>query len=230
MRQMYVILLGAPGAGKGTQAVQVAEQANLIHIASGDLFRQVRESDSELGRLVKSYYDKGELVPDDVVIRMILDRLQHEDCEDGCILDGFPRTLPQAEALDRALEEDDRQVDRVISIDVSDPELLRRLGGRWLCKACGRSYHVVSAPEKVRGICDACGGQLYQRPDDTEETARKRLQVYFEQTLPLAAYYEKQGKLVQVNGEQPVPAVTKDILEALKPTPLSEAPAVEAGR
>lgn len=212
---MYAILLGPPGAGKGTQAAEVSAKAGWVYLASGDLFREARQSKTDLGRLVRSYYDKGELVPDDVTIRMVLERLEQPDCRDGCLLDGFPRNLEQARALDAALGARGSQVDRVISIAVSERELLRRLGGRWLCKVCSRPYHSVSAPPKQPGVCDACGGELYQRPDDTEETAKTRLEVYFKQTMPLMAYYEKQGKLVEVNGEQSVADVTSAILDAI---------------
>ena len=214
-KAMYVILLGPPGAGKGTQAVLISEACRLAHIASGDLIRQVRESDTELGRLVKSYYDKGELAPDELTIRMVLERLDAPESRGGVLLDGFPRTVKQAEALDAALVKRGTGVHKAVSIDVSKVELLRRLAGRWLCRACGRSYHVVSAPPKQSGVCDACGGPLYQRPDDSEETAKNRLKVYFKQTLPLVEYYRNQGKLVQVNGEGSVEHVTHAIEKAL---------------
>lgn len=212
---MYVVLLGPPGAGKGTQAVYISEALGLVHLASGDLFREVRESDTELGHLVKSYYDRGELVPDDVTIRMVRERLAQPDCQHGCLLDGFPRTLQQASALDEALQAQGRQVDRVVYIQVSEEELLRRLSGRWLCRKCGAVYHAVSAPPKQPGVCDSCGGPLYQRADDTEETAKNRLAVYFHETTPLIQYYTERGKLVEVNGEQPVARVTQALLGAL---------------
>lgn len=212
---MYVILVGAPGAGKGTQAAQVSEKLGLTHVASGDLIREVRESDTDLGRLVKSYYDKGELVPDDVTIQMVLERLAKPDCKRGCLLDGFPRTLQQAEALDAALQKDGKQVDKVVAINVSEGELLKRLGGRWLCRKCSAAFHVVFAPPKKAGVCDNCGGDLYQRADDTEETAKNRLDVYFRQTMPLVDYYAKQKKLVEVNGEQTVEQVAGELLAVL---------------
>lgn len=212
---MYIILLGPPGAGKGTQATELSASARLAHIASGDLFRDVRESTGELGALVRSYYDRGELVPDEVTIQLILERLEKDDCRQGALLDGFPRTLKQAEALDAALQKRGARVDKVLSIEVTETELLRRLGGRWLCRTCGRPYHLVSAPPERAGVCDACHGVLYQRPDDTEETAKNRLAVYFNQTMPLTSYYRSQGKLVEVDGDQPVKAVTKDVLAAL---------------
>lgn len=212
---MYAILLGPPGAGKGTQATLVCAKTGWVHVASGDLFREARQADTKLGHLIRSYYDKGALVPDDVTIRMVLERILQPDCQKGCLLDGFPRTIEQARASDAALESRSLRVERVVSITVSNKELLRRLGGRWLCKVCSRPYHVVSAPPKQARICDSCGGDLYQRPDDTEKTAKTRLEVYFRQTLPLTDYYEDQGKLTEVNGEQPVEAVTRAIVDAL---------------
>ena len=213
---MYIILLGAPGAGKGTQAMEVSQKLGLVHVASGDLFREVREGDTDLGRLVKSYYDKGELVPDDVTIQMILDRLARPDCGKVCLLDGFPRTLQQAEALDAALRKQHKQVDKVVSIQVSEAELLRRLSGRWLCRKCGAPHHSVYAPPKQAGVCDACGGELYQRPDDTEATAKNRLGVYKRQTAPLIEYYTRQSKLTEVDGEKPVEAVTRVMVATLE--------------
>lgn len=212
---LYVTLLGAPGAGKGTQATTISEELGLPHIASGDLFRAVRESDTELGRLVKSYYDRGALVPDDVTIRLILDRLNQEDTALGALLDGFPRTLEQARALDAALADQGKAIDRVPYIKVSTDELLRRLGGRWICLNCQTPYHVVSAPPKVAGRCDKCGGELYQRPDDSIETAKNRLDVYFNQTALLIEYYQGQSKLVEINGEQSVEQVGHAVLAAL---------------
>ncbi len=208
--------MGAPGAGKGTQAALVSQTLSVVHIASGDLFREVRQSDTEVGRLVKSYYDKGELVPDDVTIRMILDRLSQPDCAKGVLLDGFPRTIQQAEALDKALEGEGKRVDTVVSIGVSTPELLRRLSGRWLCPQCGASYHTVSAPSQQAGTCDRCGAALYQRPDDTEATAKNRLEVYNNQTTPLIDYYSRKGILQEMNGEQTVEAVEQALLAVLQ--------------
>ncbi len=186
-----------------------------VHVSSGDLFREVRESDTELGRLVKSYYDRGALVPDDVTIEMILDRLARPDCANGVLLDGFPRTLAQGEALDKALAKRGHKVDQAVYLRVGEPELLRRLSGRWLCRNCGAPYHAVTAPPKQAGRCDRCGGELYQRPDDTEETALNRLKVYFDSTVPLIGYYQQQGALVEVNGEQDVEAVREAMLAIL---------------
>jgi len=207
--------LGAPGAGKGTQAIEVARAKAWLHVASGDLFREVRESDTELGRLVKSYYDKGALVPDEVAIRMILERLAQPDSQKGVLLDGFPRTLPQGEALDGALAAKGERVDRAVYLKVSDAELLRRLGGRWLCRSCGAPYHVAFSPPREACKCDRCGGELYQRADDTEETAKNRLKVFFDQTEPLIGYYQQRGNLVEVNGEQSVDAVREDLMKVL---------------
>jgi len=186
-----------------------------LHVASGDLFRDVRESDTELGRLVKSYYDKGALVPDEVAIRMILERLTQPDSQKGVLLDGFPRTLPQGEALDAALAAQGAQVDKAVYLKVSNEELLRRLGGRWLCRSCGAPYHVAFSPPREAGKCDRCGGELYQRADDTEETAKNRLKVFFDQTEPLIGYYQQRGTLVEVNGEQSVDAVRTDLMQVL---------------
>jgi len=211
-----IILLGAPGAGKGTQAVTISKTLGLAHIASGDLFRQEQANGTELGLLAKSYMEKGQLVPDEVTVKMILGRIKQPDCAKGFLLDGFPRTLDQAKALDAALKPSDSDIDMVVYIKVSDDELIKRLSGRWICRNCQAPYNVVEAPPKIKGKCDQCGGELYQRADDTEETARKRLEVYFNQTMPLIDYYTKAGKLVEVNGEQSIGAVGKDIIAVLQ--------------
>ncbi len=205
---MRVILLGAPGSGKGTQAERLCEVTGLVHIASGDLFRQAERDGTELGKIAKSYMEKGLLVPDDVTVKMILERIA--GINSGFILDGFPRTIEQAQALDGALG--DQGIDRTIYIKVSDEELLRRLGGRWICRECQAPYHVVSSPPKVAGKCDVCGGELYQRADDNVETARKRLEVYFAQTAPLIDYYERSGRLAEVDGEKTIEEVNKGLL------------------
>jgi adenylate kinase len=215
-KQLNVILLGAPGAGKGTQAVTISKKLGLAHIASGDLFRKEQESGSELGKIAKSYMEKGQLVPDDVTVRMVLGRIAAPDCVKGFLLDGFPRTLEQAKALDKALAAQGKRIDRVLYIKVSVKELLRRLSGRWICRNCQAPYNIVELPPKVKGKCDRCGGELYQRADDTEETARKRLDVYFNQTMPLIEYYTKSGTLVEVNGEQGVEAVGRDVIAVLE--------------
>ena len=213
---MYLVLLGAPGAGKGTQAVPMARELGLAHVASGDLFRMHLGQGTELGQLAKSYMDMGELVPDDVTVRMTLNRLSHPDCANGAILDGFPRTLAQAQALDRALGEDGRSVELAILFGVSDEELLNRLGGRWICQVCQTPYHVINKPPKVPGICDLDGGELYQRADDSLETARTRLEVYHEQTAPLIDYYAAAGKLQRVDGTQSPEAVHRDLIQIVR--------------
>ena len=213
---MYIVLLGAPGAGKGTQAVYVAQELNLVHIATGDLFRQAIEQGTELGMQAQSYMEKGMLGPDEITIRMVLERLSAPDCEPGVVFDGFPRNLKQAEALDKALAKQSQTIDRVVYIKVSEEELLRRLSGRWICRNCQTPYHAINSPPKVWGKCDKCGGELYQRPDDTVETVKKRLQVYFVQTAPLIDYYTRAGKLVEVDGEGGIDKVGDRIIVALR--------------
>ena len=208
---MYIIFLGAPGAGKGTQAAALAQELNLVRIATGDLFRQAIEQETGLGTRVKSYVEKGMLVPDELTTKMVLERLSAPDCELGAILDGFPRTLAQAEALDKALAQKAKAADKVIYIKVSEEELLKRLSGRWICRNCQSPYHTVNSPPKVWGKCDKCGGELYQRPDDTVEAVKKRLQVYFAQTTPLIDYYTAAGKLIEVNGKGDVEEVRRRI-------------------
>ena len=207
---MQLILLGAPGSGKGTQAERLSQQAGLVHIASGDLFRQAEREGTELGKLASSYMEKGLLVPDEVTIAMVLERIAALKSSRGFILDGFPRTMEQAQALDKALA-----IDKVIYVKVSWEELLRRLSGRWICRECQTPYHLLSSPPKVAGRCDQCGGELYQRPDDTKETAQRRLEVYFAQTAPLISYYQRNGKLVEVNGEKTIEEVNKELLALL---------------
>ena len=213
---MYIILLGAPGAGKGTQAANLARELNLVHIATGDLFRQALEQKTELGLQAKAYMEKGALVPDELTIKMVMERLSAPDCQRGAILDGFPRNLPQAEALDMALARQGKRIDKVVYIKVAEEELLKRLSGRWLCRNCQTPYHAVDSPPKVWGKCDKCGGELYQRPDDTPETVRKRLQVYFVETAPLIEYYTKTGKMLEVGGEGSIGEVGSRIVSALK--------------
>jgi adenylate kinase len=214
--KMYIIFLGAPGAGKGTQAANVAQELSLAHIASGDLFRQALEQKTELGMQAKSYMEKGMLVPDEITIKMVLERISAPDCNTGLILDGFPRNLEQAKALDKALTELDKGIDKVVYIKVSEEELLNRLSGRWICRNCQAPYHATNSPPKVWGKCDKCGGELYQRPDDTVETIKKRLQVYFTQTAPLIDYYTQAGKLLEIDGEGDVDGVSRRIVAALK--------------
>jgi adenylate kinase len=212
---MYVVILGAPGAGKGTQADILSHQMNLPHIASGDLFRQALEEQTEVGLLAKSYMDKGELVPDEITIRMILERIDRPDCASGCLFDGFPRTLHQAQVLDRAFQEQGKSIDKAIYIEVPTEELVGRLSGRWLCRNCQTPYHAISSPPEVPGKCDKCGGELYQRADDKEETVKERLKVFFAQTVPILDYYEKQNKLVRVNGNLGIQGVAREIISVL---------------
>lgn len=216
MKLVYIILLGAPGAGKGTQAAYVARKLRLTHISSGDLFRQALAQGTELALMAKSYMEKGMLVPDELTVKMVLERLSAPDSEDGVVLDGFPRNLKQAEALDRALAEQDKAIDRVVYIKVAEEELTRRLSGRWLCRSCQTPYHAVDSPPKVWGRCDKCGGELYQRADDTPATVRKRLEVYANETAPLINYYTRRGKLVEVVGEGGVAEVSERIIAVLK--------------
>ena len=213
---MYIIFLGAPGAGKGTQAASVAQELSLAHIATGDLFRQALEKGTELGIKAKSYMEKGELVPNQVTIDMVSEQLSALGDKKGVILDGFPRSLEQAGALDKVLAQQGKNVDKVIYIKVSEGELMKRLGGRWICRQCQSPYHAISSPPKVRGKCDKCGGELYQRPDDSEESIKKRLKVYFAETTPLIDYYTAAGKLLEVDGEGEVAEVAGRITTALK--------------
>ena len=212
----YIIFLGAPGAGKGTQAALVAQELNMAHIASGDLFRQALEQGTKLGMQAKFYMEKGILGPDELTIRMVLERLSAPDCERGVIFDGFPRNLQQAEALDKALAEQGKVINKVVYIKVSEEESLKRLSGRWICRQCQTPYHAINSLPKVWGKCDKCGGELYQRPDDTAETVKKRLQVYFAQTAPLIDYYAQSGKLLEVDGDGGVDEVRRRILVALQ--------------
>jgi len=212
---MYIIFLGAPGAGKGTQAARLAQGLGLVHIATGDLFRQALERGTELGLKAKSYMEKGTLVPNQITISLVLERLSAGDSSRGAILDGFPRNLEQAEALDKALAQEGRAIDEVVYIKVAEEELLRRLSGRWICRKCQTPYHITDSPPRVPGKCDKCGGELYQRPDDREESVRKRLEVYFAETAPLIDYYARRGKLLEIDGEGGVAEVDKRIKTAL---------------
>ena len=212
---MYIILLGAPGAGKGTQAVMLMEKMKLVQVASGDLFRKALQQETALGKKAKAYMDKGQLVPDEITIQMVLERLEAPDVQSGAILDGFPRNLKQAKALDKALAKQSRAIDKVINIKVSEEEVIRRLGGRWICRNCQAPYNEVDSPPKVKGICDRCGGELYQRADDNPATIKKRLEVYLKETSPLIDYYKKAGKLVEVISEGGPETVNQKILTAL---------------
>jgi adenylate kinase len=213
---MYVIMLGAPGAGKGTQADILSQETDLPHIASGDLFRRALEERTGVGLLAKKYMDKGELVPDGVTVKMIMERIDRPDCVSGCIFDGFPRTLQQAKVLDEAFGEEGKNIDRAIYIEVPNEELVKRLSGRRLCRRCQTPYHMVNSPPKTPGKCDKCGGELYQRSDDKKETVKERISVFLNQTVPILDYYEKQGKLVRVNGNQGMQGVAGEIISALK--------------
>jgi len=213
---MYIIILGAPGAGKGTQAEILSREMNLPRIASGDLFRQALEKKSELGLLAKSYMEEGRLIPDEITIRMVLERISLPDCVSGCLFDGFPRTLEQAEVLDKALAEQGKSIAKAIYIQVTKEEFLKRLSGRWLCHNCQTPYHLVTSPPKVQGKCDKCGGELYQRPDDNEETVRERLEVFFAQTAPILDYYRKQNKLIEVNGNLGIQEVAREVISVLR--------------
>ncbi len=213
---MYVVILGAPGAGKGTQADIICQEMNLPHIASGDLFRQALEEKTALGLLAKSYMEQGKLVPDEITIKMILERISSPDCAAGCLFDGFPRTLEQAKALHKALAKQGKAIDKAIYIEVHDDELVRRLSGRWICRSCQTPYHLIASPPKVQGKCDKCDGELYQRPDDKAETIRERLKVFHDLTIPILDYYRKQNKLIKVNGNLGIQEVAKEILYMLK--------------
>jgi adenylate kinase len=212
---VYIILLGAPGAGKGTQAAMLAKKIGLVQVASGDLFRQALRQETELGKTAKGYMEKGQLVPDEITIQMVLERLGEPDCKKGAILDGFPRNIKQAKALDKALTEQSKAIDKVVYIKVSEGELIKRLSRRWICRVCQAPYHETDAPPKVAGKCDRCGGELYQRDDDKPETVKKRLEVYFAETAPLVEHYKQAGKLVEVDGEGGAELVHQKILAAL---------------
>jgi adenylate kinase len=213
---MYIIMLGAPGAGKGTQADILSQEMNFPHIASGDLFRQALEEKTEVGLLAKSYMDKGKLVPDEVAIKMILERINQPDCTSGCLLDGFPRTLHQAKILDKAFGEQGKAIDKAIYIEVPNEKLVKRISGRQLCRVCQTPYHIISSPPKNPGKCDKCGGELYQRSDDREKTVKERLSIFFAQTVPILDYYKKQNKLIKINGDLGIQEVARAIISALK--------------
>lgn len=199
---MRIILLGPPGAGKGTQAAMLVKELEVPHISTGDIFRAAIKEGTELGRKAKEYMDQGQLVPDEIVIGIVKERLTQADCKKGFILDGFPRTVPQADALQEALKNLGMDLDAVVNLTVGEDELVARLCGRRVCKKCGATYHVQFSPAKIQGTCDLCGGELYQRDDDKEETIRKRLEVYTNQTTPLIQYYEgKKGLLETIQGD-----------------------------
>lgn len=207
--------MGLPGAGKGTQADKIVDQYGIPHISTGDMFRAAMKEETELGLKAKSYMDKGELVPDEVTIGIVRERLSKPDCEKGFLLDGFPRTVPQAEALEDILTELNKKIDFVINIDVNHELLMARLTGRRICKNCGATYHLVFNPPAKDGVCDRCGGELYQRADDNEDTVKNRLEVNMQQTAPLLNFYETKGYLQNINGEQDIKVVFADINELL---------------
>lgn len=213
---MKLLITGRPGAGKGTQAVNIREYYNIPHISTGDMFRAAMKAGTKMGLLAKEYMEKGQLVPDEVTIGIVKDRLLEDDCKEGFLLDGFPRNIKQAEALDEFLKENNVKLDAVLDVNVAQEVLVRRMVGRRVCKNCGATYHVEFNKPKVDGICDNCGNALIQRPDDTEATAVNRLAVYDEQTAPLLDYYKKQGILVTVDGDQDFDKVFEDIKAVLK--------------
>ena len=212
---MNLILFGAPGVGKGTQAVELAKKFNLTHISTGEIFREIIASHSELGELANSYISKGNLVPDDVTVGIVKERLAQEDCKNGFILDGFPRTLPQAECLDNICLELNMNIDYVIDIEVDEDELIKRLSGRRVCKSCGASYHIDLNPSKVENVCDKCNGELYTRKDDHKESVAVRLMTYKSSTMPLINFYKAKGLLVEINGQQEINEVLNEIVEKI---------------
>ncbi len=208
---MKIIMLGAPGAGKGTQAKMIADKYGIPHVSTGDIFRANIKNGTELGRKAKSFMDKGELVPDELTVSMLLDRVGQADCQDGYVLDGFPRTIPQAQELDRALAERNEGIDFAIDVDVPDENIVKRMSGRRACLKCGATYHMEHIPPKKEGVCDSCGSELVLRDDDKAETVLKRLQVYHEQTQPLIEFYTRKGILKTVDGTKDM----KDVFAAI---------------
>lgn len=212
---MKIVMLGAPGAGKGTQAIKIADKYDIPHISTGDIFRANIKGGTELGQKAKSYIDQGELVPDEVTIGMLLDRIAQDDCKNGYVLDGFPRTIPQAESLTEALKSQGDQIDFALNIDVPDEAIIQRMSGRRACPKCGATYHIVYAAPKTENICDKCGTELIIRSDDKPETVKDRLNVYHQQTEPLIAYYKTAGVLREVDGTQELPKVFEDVVAIL---------------
>lgn len=213
---MKIIMLGAPGAGKGTQAHMIAEKYHLPHVSTGDIFRANIKNGTELGKEAKGYMDRGELVPDELTVRILLDRVAQEDCKNGYILDGFPRNIPQAEVLEKELEKLGEKIDAAIDMEVPDESIIRRMSGRRACSSCGATYHIVNVPPKKEGICDVCGEALILRDDDKEETVQKRLDVYHEQTQPLIEFYTQKGILKTVDGTQDMMSVFQTITKILE--------------
>lgn len=212
---MKLILLGPPGAGKGTQAANIVNEYKAVHISTGDIFRKNIKENTELGKKAKEYMEKGLLVPDELVVELVADRLKQDDVKDGFLLDGFPRTVNQAEALDKVLESLNGKIDKVINIEVDKNKLVERAVGRRICRDCGATYHISFNPSKTEGRCDVCEGELYQRADDVEETVEKRIQVYLDETQPLIDYYTKSGAIVTIDGDQDITKVFEDIRLAL---------------
>lgn len=211
-----LVLMGLPGAGKGTQAERIVDKYHIPHISTGDMFRAAIKEGTELGLKAKSFMDKGELVPDEVTIGIVRERLSKKDCEDGFLLDGFPRTVPQAEALEAILSDLNKQIDFCVNIQVDKDILMERLTGRRICKNCGATYHLVFNPPASPGVCDRCGGELYQRADDNEDTVQNRLEVNIKQTQPLLDFYEQKGYLRTINGQQDINKVFADIENLLE--------------
>ncbi|WP_096155955.1 MULTISPECIES: adenylate kinase [Bacillus] len=212
---MNLVLMGLPGAGKGTQAERIVEKYNIPHISTGDMFRTAMKEGTELGLKAKSFMDQGQLVPDEVTIGIVRERLEKDDCKNGFLLDGFPRTVPQADALEQLMGQLERKIDYVINIDVDSSILLERLTGRRICKDCGSTYHLVFNPPTTEGVCDKCGGELYQRADDNAETVGNRLEVNIKQSKPLLDFYESKGYLKNINGQKDINEVFEDIVTLL---------------
>ena len=215
-KPLYIVLLGGPGAGKGTQAERMVGNLGIPQVSTGDLFRENLKKETELGREAKQYMDRGELVPDEITVSMVRERLSRPDAAQGAILDGFPRNIAQAEALESLLDDLGARLDAVFYIQVPKDVLLKRLSGRWTCRSCGAMYHEIFHPPEQPGVCDRCGGELYQRPDDTPETQKHRIEVYFEQTAPLIDYYRDRGMLVEVDGRKGIEEIQADLLDLIK--------------
>lgn len=212
---MNIILFGAPGAGKGTQAVELVNKYHLTHISTGEMFREAIKNQTEMGKLANTYISAGNLVPDEVTVGLVKERLAQEDCKNGFILDGFPRTLPQAECLDKICEELNIKIDYVVDIEVSAADVIERLSARRVCRSCGASFHLIFNKPSKEGVCDLCGGELYTRKDDNKESVAVRINTYQEQTTPLINYYNKKGILLEINGQQDINDVTKEIVSKL---------------
>ncbi|HGZ6251256.1 TPA: adenylate kinase [Staphylococcus aureus] len=212
---MNIILMGLPGAGKGTQASEIVKKFPIPHISTGDMFRKAIKEETELGKEAKSYMDRGELVPDEVTVGIVKERISEDDAKKGFLLDGFPRTIEQAEALNNIMSELDRNIDAVINIEVPEEELMNRLTGRQICESCGTTYHLVFNPPKVEGICDIDGGKLYQREDDNPETVANRLSVNIKQSKPILDFYDQKGVLKNIDGSKDISDVTKDVIDIL---------------